>query len=217
MGSDSLHLLPTHFPKKHLGCTRKRISGSGARSRDSAQNLSVGGGCSSTLLRCPGGYLGGERPRRVLVTFARTKVTPAERPQAGKPVPGNRRRTDPLRHRLTAAPPLPEGEAREYNNGLPWISTAGHEVVEAAPYHSARRICAQILHPDEARLRGNTLCIAAKPQRNLGGKFPQSLADAMVRCSLSASEGRKPQRCGGWARCRWRRCSHQPHPATRRG
>ena len=124
---------------------------------------------------------------------------------------GNRRRASP------AGCPLSRGRKQKYNNGLPWTSTAGHEVVEAAPYHSARRICAQILHPDEARLRGNTLCIAAKPQRNLGGTFPQSLADAMVRCSLSAFEGCRPQPCGGWARCRWNRCSHQPRPGARRG
>ena len=34
---------------------------------------------------------------------------------------------------------------------------------------------------------------------------------------VNVSGGCKPQPYGGWARCRWNRCSHQPHPGGRRG
>ena len=67
--ADSLHLLPTLFPKKHLGSTRKRISGSGARSVDDSTYLSVGGGYSSAMQGDLRGVPRGERPRRFFGDF----------------------------------------------------------------------------------------------------------------------------------------------------
>ena len=104
--------------------------------------------------RTPREVLRGERPKWLFVHFGHSKWTPAERPhQDGDILLRNRRRENSL---------LSRGRKQEYNNGLPWTSTAGHRIV-------------------------------------------------------NVSGGCKPQPYGGWARCRWNRCSHQPRPGGRRG
>ena len=66
-----------------------RVAWCGGTNRDHSKGNGPNTSLTQAQPRTPRGVLRGERPKRVLVSFARSKETPSgERPPAGKPEPG---------------------------------------------------------------------------------------------------------------------------------